>query len=383
MLSPTQLQLSGNRFSIVYSLSGDRDEAYRKAEDICIEQTVEFPADLVPDDDIRRHIFGRIERFTETPLGYEVEISFAEEIASNEITQFLNVIFGNISLKPGIRVERINLSSQLHHLFTGPRYGIAGIRELLNIHNRPLLCTAVKPMGLSNQDLANLVYQFARGGIDIIKDDHGIANQPFSPFKDRVSRCVEAIQKANRETGEHAIYVPNVTAPTIELRERAYYAKNAGAGGLLISAGIVGFDHIQELANDPELSLPILLHPSFLGSFVTNPNSGISHYALFGQLARLAGADIVIFPNYGGRFSFSKDECKEIIKGASDPMANIKPIFPAPAGGMKLQVIHELVEFYGRDVVLLIGGDLHRHGRDLIESSRIFRDLVCKYAWCN
>lgn len=372
MLSPTQLQVSEERFSVIYSLSGEREEAYRKAEDICIEQTIEFPADLVPDDDIRRHIFGRIESFEQTPFGYQAEISYNVEIVSGEITQLLNVIFGNISLKPGIRAEKINFSPQLLQWFQGPRFGIQGLRDLLKVFDRPLLCTAIKPMGLSNKELANLAYQFAKGGIDIIKDDHGICNQPFSPFQDRVLRCVEAIQKANLETGGHSIYVPSVTAPDTQLDARIEFAKQAGAGGVLMAPGIVGFDRMQALADDPSFGLPILYHPTFVGSFVTNPAAGISPYLLFGQLARLGGADIVIFPNHGGRFSFSQQDCHQISQGATDPLGKIKPIFPAPAGGMKLDAIPQMLAFYGRDVVLLIGGDLHRHENNLIESSRLF-----------
>ncbi|MCX8063288.1 MAG: RuBisCO large subunit C-terminal-like domain-containing protein [Anaerolineales bacterium] len=376
MLSPTELRIREERFSVIYSLSGDRDEAYRKAEDICIEQTIEFPADLVPDDDIRRHIFGRIESFEQTPLGYQAEISYNVEIVSGEITQLLTVIFGNISLKPGIRAERINFSPHLLKDFQGPRFGIQGLRDRLQVFDRSLLCTAIKPMGLSNKELARLAYQFAKGGIDIIKDDHGICNQSFSPFQDRVLRCVEAIQKANQETGGHAIYAPSVTAPDTHLRARGDFAKQAGAGAILIAPGIVGFDRMQALANDPSFGLPILYHPTFVGSFVTNPIAGMSHYLLFGQLARLSGADIVIFPNYGGRFSFSEQDCHQILLGATDPLGEIKSIFPAPAGGMNLNAIAQMLEFYGKDVVLLIGGDLHRHGNNLIESSKLFLHKV-------
>ena len=41
-------------------------------------------------------------------------------------------------------------------------------------------------MGLPAHALADLAYQFALGGIDIIKDDHGLADQSFAPFKERV-----------------------------------------------------------------------------------------------------------------------------------------------------------------------------------------------------
>ncbi len=57
-------------------------------------------------------------------------------------------------------------------------------------------------------------------------------------------------------------------------------------------------------------------------------------------------------------------------------MAHIKPIFPTPGGGMGLARVPEMRELYGRDVIFLIGGGLHRHSPDLVENSRYFRRVV-------
>ena len=80
---------------------------------------------------------------------------------------------------------------------------------------------------------------------------------------------------------------------------------------------------------------------------------------------RLAGADCTIFPSFGGRFSFTPDECTEIAYACRRPLGHIKAIFPGPAGGMSVERAAELTDFYGRDVVLLVGGDLHRRSPDL------------------
>jgi ribulose-bisphosphate carboxylase large chain len=115
------------------------------------------------------------------------------------------------------------------------------------------------------------------------------------------------------------------------------------------------------------------------GSYVLSPDSGISHHAIFGQFARLAGADATIFPNYGGRFSFSQAECRDIVDGTETKMGRLRSIFPAPGGGMSLDRLGEMNGFYGREVVYLIGGDLHRHGDDLVENARHFRQKVSAF----
>ena len=117
---------------------------------------------------------------------------------------------------------------------------------------------------------------------------------------------------------------------------------------------------MRMLADDDSLALPIMAHPSFLGSNVVNPNQGIAHGIMFGTLMRVAGADISIFPNYGGRFSFSPAECAQIKYLCQSPLGELARSWPSPGGGMTLDRLSELTEFYGDDVALLIGGALHR-----------------------
>ncbi len=372
-----ELSLSGERFSAVYDLSGAREEAEARARDICLEQTVEFPGDLIRRQDIREQVFGRLVSLdSPAPDRHRARIEFAVEVAGLELTQLLNVLFGNISLKPGIRLFRLDLPDSLAGAYQGPRFGRRGLRELLKVPERPLLATALKPMGLSPEELADLAHEFALGGMDLIKDDHGLADQSFCPFDERVERCSQAVDRANQETGKRCLYLPNVTAPADQIMARARKARDAGAGGCVISPGLTGLDAMRRIAADDGIAMPVFSHPALQGSFTVDPTQGISHGALYGQLNRLAGADACIFPSSGGRFSFTPDDCRDLVDGTEGPMGGIAPIFPVPAGGMSLDRVPDLLDFYGREVILLIGGDLHRHGPDLVENCRKFARLV-------
>lgn len=367
-------EFSGERFEATYRLFGAKDEALGTAKAIAVEQTIEFPQDLV-DGPIAAHVVGRLTGFEEgEPGSFDATISYALESAGAELTQFLNVLFGNSSLLPRIRLMRVRLSPGLARRHAGPRHGRGGVRALVGADDGPLLATALKPMGLGANALAGMAYELALGGIDLIKDDHGLADQPFAAFAERLEKCVSAVERGRRDGGTRAVYVPNVTAPGGETLERARLARAAGAGALLVAPGLVGFDRMEELAR--EVGLPIISHPAFLGGFVAGECSGIDHYALFGQLQRLAGADVVVFPNYGGRFSFSQSECRRIVRGVADDLAGLAPILPAPGGGMTLARTAELLEFYGDDVVFLIGGDLHRGAAGVAANARALRDKV-------
>jgi ribulose-bisphosphate carboxylase large chain len=371
------MKAGSERFSVVYRIRGNKLNALEKAREICIEQTVEFPIELIADDYIKNEIVGRIDSFIKAPPErYLARITYSEETVGTELTQLLNVMFGNTSLKPGIRIEKMFLSKGLEAFYKGPRFGIEGIRKLTGVKNKPLLASALKPMGLGPERLATLAYDLARAGIDIIKDDHGLADQDFAPFEKRVALCSRAVAQANRERGGRTLYAPNVTADGTEVIRRALFAKKAGAGALVISACLTGFNAMRSISSDERISLPVIFHPAFAGSFVADPWSGISHYVLFGQLPRLCGADAAIFPNFEGRFSFSKHDCKRIIDGTKDRMGKLKRIFPVPAGGMSFDILRKMSAFYGNDIVFLVGGGLFKYNKDLAEAVRYFRSLV-------
>ena len=377
MFPSVKVEITGERFSVVYRLTVTEEQAREKAEGICLEQTVELSSSMLPNGDIRDHVVGQLESLHELGTdSYEAVISYPVESTGFELVQFLNVVFSNISMKSGIRVERVELPASLLRHFPGPRFGRDGIRKLLGAPVRPLLGTAIKPVGYPPDELAKVAYHFALGGLDVIKDDHGLVDQPYARFSERAAKCAEAVNKANRETGGRSIYVPNISGPIDQIVDKAVYAKEIGAGGIEICPGLVSFDAIRLLAQDDRVSLPIFAHPALLGTYPMNPNEGLSYEFIYGQLMRLAGADSVIFAGHGGRFPIKADDCRRLVRGASLPMGELKPILPMPGGGMTLDTVPEMLDLYGRDVILLISGGLFSIGPDLVENCRRFRDLV-------
>ena len=364
----------------MYQLQGPEPAARARAEDICIEQTIEYPPELIPPGDIRDHVFGQIESFDLLEDGtYRAVISYADEISGYELPQLVNVLFGNISMKPGIRLVQLDLSETLLARFKGPRFGVAGLREKLGVFFRPLLATAIKPMGLTTAQLAAMAHELALGGMDIIKDDHGLADQSFAPFKERVLRTLEAVRNANAKTGGHTMYMPNVTGPFESMLEHIHFAKEAGAGGLMLIPGHTGLDFMRRIADDDTIDLPIMSHPAFLGSYVLNPQSGVNHRVMHGELLRLAGADMSVFPNYIGRFaSYSREDCASIALGCTAPMGKLQPIFASPGGGIQAESFADMLTVYGPNVAFLMSSNLHRAGPDLAGTVRSFREMLEK-----
>jgi len=78
--------------------------------------------------------------------------------------------------------------SFLRH-FEGPKFGIQGLRDMLQVYDRPIFFGVVKPnIGLSPDDFAELAYQSWLGGLDIAKDDEMLSDVVWSPLRERAER---------------------------------------------------------------------------------------------------------------------------------------------------------------------------------------------------
>jgi ribulose-bisphosphate carboxylase large chain len=376
-------------------------ESYSIADELRYEQTVELPETLVKRESwIGKNVVGQIDLIERElksllsshhdhdddadsendMLNFIAYVSYHTNTTGNELPQLINVIFGNTSIKENVMVIDIEFGKNVENAYAGPRFGVKGLRKLLNVKYGPLLMTALKPMGTSADKLAEMAFAFALGGIDIIKDDHGLANQVWAPFEERVTKCAKAVKRANAITGRNCLYAPCLNAPAHLVLKRAKFAKAAGCGAVLMLPGLTGLDTCRVLAEDAEFNLPIIAHPSISGAMLgggsRNEVRGFSHKVLLGILPRLAGCDVTIFPNFGGRFGFSKDECQDIQRGCTSVLGSKPAIFPSPGGGMTLEKIKIMREAYGQDVLLLIGGSLYSHSNDLTANARHFMQMA-------
>ena len=368
------------RFQIVYRITPDDSRPIEAhAKDICLEETVEIPGDCVPGPIWDAGIVGQVEAITPCAPpshAFDVEISYRADIVNDSIPNLLNVVFGNISIRRGIKITDIRLTGDQLRAFGGPRFGIAGLRQALGVYGRPLAATAIKPLGLSVLELARLAGGYALGGLDVVKDDHGLMDQPFHPFKERVSRLQEAIRNANAKTGCKTLYFPMIAGRFDQIEAQMAYAAAEGCAGALIAPLLIGPDTGFYLAR--KYGLAVMTHPSFTGTHFHDPEHGMTPAMLLGRLFRIFGADISVFPNAGGRFTFTPKECRDLAIAMQEPLGDVKPGFPSPAGGMTIERIDSMVAAFGHDAVFLIGGALMRHSPEPEAGARAFMAAIEK-----
>ncbi len=350
---------------VVYHVrASNQPELDARVESLVLEQTVELPRAALRDPFILENIVGRIASIktigTET---HAVTIDFPISATGDDPAQFLNVLFGNSSIQDHIALAHFKLPDAKDWpgrelALPGPQFGTAGLRQITGVHDRALTSTALKPIGLSVERLALLCGIFASAGIDIIKDDHGLANQGFHPFTERVRACQKAVRDANRKTGRQSIYVPNLIGTPSVVLEELRFAQNEGVCAVMIAPMLLGLPFMAEIVAH-HASVPVIAHPSFGGA------TRIAPELLYGKLFPLYGADATIFANFGGRFSYSRETCRNLSGALTAPdEPGLLPTLPMPAGGIKYRNVADVLAFYGTEVILLIGGGLYEAGDD-------------------
>jgi ribulose-bisphosphate carboxylase large chain len=339
------------RLIATYAVRADAATVAARAEALALEQSGEVPLAAVLDARVRADVVARVEAIARRDdARHDVRIGLALETVGRDAGQLMNMLFGNSSLHDDVELVDVELPREAAALFGGPRFGIAGWREAVGATARPLTCSALKPLGLAPAALAALAGTLARAGIDVVKDDHGLADQASAPFASRVVAVQRAIDAANRASGGRTVYAPSLTGNLDEMHAQLRVAREAGVGALLVAPMVSGVATLAALARDA--GVPILAHPALAGA------ARIAPPLVLGKLFRLFGADATIFPNAGGRFGYSRDTCAAIASAAREPWLGLAPALPVPAGGMGVERVPEMHRAFGDDAMLLIGGNL-------------------------
>jgi ribulose-bisphosphate carboxylase large chain len=349
------------RLTAIYRVRCAAGEIEARARAIAVEQSVEMPVAAIDDAFVLDEIVGRVEAVRACTDGlFEVRIGLAARTVGNDAGQLMNMLFGNTSLHDDVVLDDVELPPDIVAAFGGPRHGLDGLRARVKAPKRALTCSALKPQGLPPAGLARLARAFAAGGVDYVKDDHGLADQTYAPFAARVPAIAAALRD---HPGTR--YAPSLSGDLDTMRRQIEIADAAGIDTVMVAPMIAGLANFHRLVRDHP-GVAFLAHPSLAGA------SRLAPPLLLGKLFRLLGADAVIFPNHGGRFGYSPDTCRALACAALGEWHGLAPCVPVPAGGMTRRRVPEMLDFYGPDIMLLIGGALLQARERLVAETASF-----------
>ena len=370
--------LSEGRIVATYRLRVAAAEARALAEAIAVELTVEVPDALIDRyPHLRPDIVARIETlapFEDGSPDSRLVLSFAGHLADGGLPQLVNLLSGNVSMLPGVELLDAEFPPAVSDRFRGPRHGIAGLRARLEVTGRPIVATALKPRGAPLADLEKVAEAFARGGGEVIKDDHNLVEGTFEEYRERVLRIRDAVSRGNDAVEGRCLYHALLTGPLGELERRLLLLEDEEIDGVLVAPMLLGLEGTRHLLADTDLF--IWTHPSFTGAVAHPAGSAVHPAFLHGTLFRALGADAAVFVNHGGRFPISRADCVAIADQCRRPRGAWKRTFPVPAGGMRFDRIEAMAEDFGADTILLIGGDLLIRPEGVEKGTRAFIERV-------
>ncbi len=306
-------------------------------------------------------------------IAYPVEL-FESANMANILSSVAGNVFGLKALK-NLRLLDIEFPDILLESFKGPQYGISGVRELLKVPKRPLVGTIIKPkLGLKTVDHAKVAYDAWFGGCDVVKDDENLSSQKFNPFTNRLVQTLEARDKAEAETGERKVYMINVTAETEVMLKRAQEVVDQGGRYAMVDILTVGWAGLQTL-RDQNFKLVLHAHRAGHAAFTKNPLHGIAMKPI-AAVARAIGIDQLHVGTVVGKMSETKPEVLENIAACKGKMGSLKPVLPVASGGLYPQLVPDLLEIFGNDVVLQAGGGIHGHPDGTVAGAKAMRQAV-------
>jgi ribulose-bisphosphate carboxylase large chain len=325
--------------------------------------------------------------------GFVARIAYPDELfEAGSVPQLMSAIGGNVfgmKVVDALRLNDFTLTRSLVKAFKGPQLGITGVRKMLRVPRRPLCGTIIKPkVGLNEKEHAAVAYDCWVNGLDLVKDDENLCSMRFNKFEKRLSLTLEAMDRAQSETGEKKIYVCNVSAETREMLRRAQLVKDNGGNCTMIDVLTVGWAGLQSL-RDAELRLVIHAHRAGHAALTRNPRHGISMLAL-AKLCRLIGVDSLHVGAIFGKMQGSASEtlaianeiqsAKVAANAAESVLAQdwfgLAPVFAVASGGLHPGVLPQVVHAMGNDVFLQAGGGVSGHPDGVAAGARATRQAV-------
>ncbi|AFS54280.1 2,3-diketo-5-methylthiopentyl-1-phosphate enolase [Leptospirillum ferriphilum] len=323
--------------------------------------------------DLGRHL-GKVQDVRSVEGGFEADVAFPALNVPDGVGALLTMIYGKYSLSGRSRIVDVRLPEEWG---LPPRFGIQGIRQRTGVRGRPLFMGIFKPsLGLSPSDLAKILGETAEAGLDIIKDDEIMPDLPGCTALDRIRACRPVLEKARQKRpGQGAmLYAVNLSGSGAGLHEKARLLVKEGANALLLSAPAYGYALLEELASDPEVGVPLFVHPAFAGAYSGASDHGLDWGIVLGTLPVRAGADAVLYPAHYGSLPFSSSNERRIVGKLRQG-----GVLPVPSAGIHPGILPRLMDDYGPDVALNAGTGIMDHPMGPAAGVRAFFEALDRW----
>ena len=344
-----------------------------RAGAMAIEQTTGTWA-RVPDetDEVRRNHVGRVISCYNVPsyeLGcpstertFIVQIAYPWKNFNCCLPEMLATVYGNIAEAENLKLLDLEFPKSFTDGFAGPQFGVEGVGKLCGNMDTPPVLAMIKPCtGIPVDVIEKQFYKLACAGIEYIKDDELNADAPHAPFYERLEACLRASDRAFKDTGHRAIYIPNITDRQDKIFEKAKRAVEMGAQALMVNSHAVGYGVMGALAADKSINVPLLSHPAYAGAMCNGTQSGLSSTLIHGKFTRLDGADMCVYYLSYGKLPVLRDRYIRSGQAMLSEFNGLKNTMPSPAAGLHPGLVPQIMNDLGPDIMMGAGAAMHAH----------------------
>jgi ribulose-bisphosphate carboxylase large chain len=262
----------------------------------------------------------------------------------------------------GLRLLDLRLPPAFAASYGGPKFGVAGTRKLVNVRDRPLIATIIKPsIGLSPVETADLVATLCDANVDFIKDDELQSDGAYCPFDQRLRAIMRVVHRHADRTGKKVMFAFNLTGEIDQMRRRHDLVLAEGGTCVMASIHSVGLVGMIELGRHAHL--PIHAHRTGGGALSRHPSLGWE-FTAWQKIWRLAGADHMHVNGIGNKFSETDQSVIVSAKACLTPMFDDKPCVAMPvfsSGQSAKQAFQTYAALGSTDLIFAAGGGILAH----------------------
>jgi ribulose 1,5-bisphosphate carboxylase large subunit-like protein len=281
------------------------------------------------------------------------------DIKEDGISQLLCHLMGghlDIDAIRQCRLLEIEFPKKFLDAYKGPKFGIPGIRDFTNAKDRPILGGIIKPkVGLTKERLLDIVKELLDGGADFIKEDEIMSNPAICPFEQRVEYIMRYINNYPRKV-VYAVCI-NSDYPFFLERAKKVCALGGNCVHLNVWGGLSAYRALREL----DLPLMLFFQKSGDRIFTSERHDFYVHWNVVCNLARLMGVDFIQAGMWGGYSHNEEFALREVLNVLTGKNSVFKPVLPSLSCGMHPGLVNAIINKFGRDVMLNVGGAIHGH----------------------
>ena len=289
------------------------------------------------------------------------------DLSSDGISQLLCHVMGgqlDIDIVKKCHVLDITFPTSCLKHFSGPKFGISGIREFTGQRDKPILGGIVKPkIGISPEVLLEMVKQLVEGGVDFIKEDEIMSNPSFCSLQKRLPPIMEYLK------GKNVIYAVCINSDHHHILDRVKTVHSLGGNAVHVNfwSGLGVYKAIRDL------DLPLFLFFQKSGDkILTNPNHDYHiSWNLVCKLATLSGVDMIHAGMWGGYLSDDENNLKKVLA-----TLHSNNTLPSLSCGMHAGLISAINSRFGVDYLANCGGSIHGHPGGTTAGAKALRQAI-------